>query len=158
MGVHDLNVDFPVCDARGFERPGVMHERWQDAFRASNGVRAVEDLRSNRRSAQGRCGRAHAELRRLVSRDGLRATHVARVAARYRGVLGCQPGQALSHGVEGAAGPLHAVRCVEPARLAHLPRAGSTTDRSRQGAVCPRACWTSMPASMRWTPPPSICA
>lgn len=56
MGVHDLNFGLPVCDAHGFERPGVMYERGQDAVRASDGVRAVEDLRSNRRAAQRRRG------------------------------------------------------------------------------------------------------
>ena len=34
MGVHDLSFGFPVCDAHGFQRPGVMHEHGQDAVRA----------------------------------------------------------------------------------------------------------------------------
>lgn len=38
MGVHDLNFDQPICDACGFDRPGVTHERGQDAVRAGNGV------------------------------------------------------------------------------------------------------------------------
>ena len=139
MGVHDLNFGLAVCDARGFERPGVTHERGQDAVRAGDGVRAVEDLRSNRRTAQGRCGRAHAGLRRFVSRDGLRADHMARVAARHRGLPGGQSRQAVPHGTEGAAGALDFVRCVEPARLAHLPRAGSAADRAGQSTLCPGA-------------------
>ena len=138
MGVHDLNFGLPICDARGFERPGVTHERGQDAVRTGDGVRAVEDLRSNRRAAQRRRGCAHAGLRRLVSRDGVRAAHLARVAARHRGLPGSQSRQALSHGAEGATGALDLVRRVEPTRLAHLPRAGSAADRPRQDAVCPR--------------------
>ena len=43
MGVHDLNFGLPVCDAHGFERPAVTHECRQDAVRAGDGVRAVED-------------------------------------------------------------------------------------------------------------------
>lgn len=30
MGVHDLNFVALICDARGFQRPGVAHERRQD--------------------------------------------------------------------------------------------------------------------------------
>ena len=63
-GVHDLNFGLPVCDAHGFKRPGVTHERGQDAVRAGHGVRAVEDLRANHRATQGRCRRSHAGLRR----------------------------------------------------------------------------------------------
>ena len=139
MGVHDLNFGLPICDARGFERPGVTHERGQDAFRAGDGVRAVEDLRSNCRAAQGRRGRTHAGLCRLVSRDGLRPAHMARVPSRHRSLPGSQSGQAVPHGAEGATGPLDAGRCLEPARLAHLPRAGSAADCARQDVVRPRA-------------------
>jgi len=139
MGVHDLNLRLLVCDARGFERPGVRHERGQGAVCAGNGVRSVEDLRTNHRATQGRCWRSHPGLRGLVSRHGLRAAHMARVASRHRGVPGGQPSQAVSHGTEGAASSLDAGRCIEPARLAHLPCTGSATDRARQGAVCPRA-------------------
>ena len=67
MGVHDLNFGLPVCDPLGFEQPGVMHERGQDAVRAGHGVRAVEDVRARRRATQGRCRCAHAGLRRPVS-------------------------------------------------------------------------------------------
>ena len=139
MGVHDLNFGLPVCDAHGFKRPGVTHERGQDAVCAGHGVRAVEDLRANHRATQGRCRRSHARLRRPVPRHGLRPDHVARIAARHRGLPGGQPGQAVSYGAEGAAGALDAGRCLEPARLAHLPRTGSATDRACHGAVCPRA-------------------
>src|SRR6478672_9853846 len=45
---------------------------------------------------------------------------------------------AVPHGVEGVAGALDLVRCVEPTRLAHLSRAGSAVDRAGQIAVCPR--------------------
>ena len=31
MGVHDLNFRLNICDAYGFRRPGVMHDRGQDA-------------------------------------------------------------------------------------------------------------------------------
>ena len=63
-------------------------------------------------------------------------------------------------GTEGPACPLHAGRCVEPARLAHLPRTGSAPDRPRPGACMPqsRRCWISMPRSTPSTPPPSTCA
>ena len=139
MGVHDLNCGWRVCDARGLDRPGVTHERWKDAVRAGHGVCAVEVLRAHHRAAQGRCGCAHAGLRGSVSPHGLRADHLARVAARHRGLPGGQPSQAFPHGAEGAAGSLDAGRRAEPARLAYLPRAGSAADRPRQGAVCPRA-------------------
>jgi len=36
-GVHDLN--FQICDASGFDRSGVTHERGQDAVCTSHGVR-----------------------------------------------------------------------------------------------------------------------
>jgi hypothetical protein len=138
----------------------VTHERGQDAVCAGHGVRAVEDLRANHRATQGRCRRSYAGLRGLVSRHGFCAAHVARVAARYRGMSYGQSSQTVPHGTEGAAGAFDAGRCLEPARLAHLPRAGSATDRSRQVAVFPESlrCWISTPASTRWTPPPSICA
>jgi len=139
MGVHDLNSERPICEAHGFDRPGVTHERGQDAVCAGDGVRALEDLRSHHRAAQRRCGRAHAGLRRLVSRHDLRAAHVARVAARHRGLPGRQSCQAFSHGDEGAASAFDAGRCAQPSRLAHLPCTGPAADRSCQGAVCPRA-------------------
>ena len=47
MGVHDLNFGLHICDAFGFKRPGVTHERGQDTVCASHGVRAVEDLRTH---------------------------------------------------------------------------------------------------------------
>src|SRR5437764_6563066 len=42
-------------------------------------------------------------------------------------------------GLKAPPAPLDAGRCLEPARLAHLSRAGSATDCARQNAVCPRA-------------------
>lgn len=39
MRVHDLNFSWRICDALGFEPSGVTHERGQDAFCASHGVR-----------------------------------------------------------------------------------------------------------------------
>lgn len=133
-GVPDLNSGWVICDACGFGKPGVTHERGQDAVCASDGVCAVEDVWAHHRAAQGRCRRAHIELRRSVSRHGLRATHLARVAARYRGVPGSQSSQAVSHGSEDSAGAIDAGRCAEPARLAHLPCTGSAADRACQGS------------------------
>jgi len=159
MGVHDLNFGLPVCDACGFDRPGVTHECWQDAVRTSHGVRAVEDLRTHHRSAPGRCGCAHVGLRRSLSHHGLCSAHVARVAARHRSVPGGQSSQAVSHGAEGAAGSLDAGRCLEPARLAHLSRAGSAADSPRQSAVRPRAFGAGARCQCLCAgPPPSICA
>src|SRR6187399_666130 len=100
MGVHDLNLRLLVCDARGFERPGVRHERGQGAVCAGNGVRSVKDLRTNHRATQGRCWRSLPGLRGLVSRHGLRAAHMARVASRHRGVPGGQPSQAVHMGLK----------------------------------------------------------
>ena len=134
-----LSADVPdlnSCDARGFEQPGVTHERGQDAVRAGHGVRAVEDLRAHHRSARGRCGRSHAGLRRLF-----RVMAFAQLTWResLRDIEVClrQSSQAVPHGAEGAAGSLDAGRCAEPARLAHLPRAGAAADRARQSAVRP---------------------
>ena len=82
----------------GLTDPEVTHERGQDAVRTGDGVRALEDLRTHRRTAQGRCGRAHSELCRPVPRHGLRATDLARIAARHRGLPGRQSSQAVPHG------------------------------------------------------------
>ena len=38
MGVHDLNLEQPIRDASGFDRPEVTHGRGQDAARAGDGV------------------------------------------------------------------------------------------------------------------------
>src|ERR1017187_1747355 len=105
-GVHDLKVVLPICDACRFELPGVTHERRQDAVRASHGVRAMEDLWAHHRAASRRRPGANPELRRGVSHHGLRAAHLARVAARYRDLHGSQPGEAVSHGTGVAAGSL----------------------------------------------------
>ena len=158
MGVHDLNFGSPICDACRSERPGVAHECRQDAVCTGDGVRTVEDLRTHHRASQRRCRRSHAGLRRLVPRDGVLPAHLARVASRHRGLPCGQSSQAVSHGPEGVAGPLDFGRCVEFARLAYLPRAGPATHCPRQGLVFqgPDGCWTSMPVSMRWTPPRSI--
>jgi len=134
-----LDCEPPVCDALGGDGPGVTHERGEDAVRAGDGVRAVEDLRAHRRTAPGRRGRAHVGLCRLVPRHGLCATHLARVAARHRGVSGRQSSQAVPHGYEGAAGTLDAGRRPQPARLAHLPCAGAAADRARPSALCARS-------------------
>ena len=79
MGVHDLNFDLPACEAPGFDRPGVMHERGQDASRAGNGVRAVEDLRAHRREAQGR---RNAGIRTLSCADLFRVMAFAQITWR----------------------------------------------------------------------------
>lgn len=113
----------------------MTHERRQDAVRAGNGVRAMEDVRTHRRAAQGRRRRAYSVLRRLVPSHGLRATHVARVAARHRGLPRCQSVQAVSHGPVGTARAFDAGRRAEHPRLAHLPRPGSTVDRARPHPV-----------------------
>ncbi len=42
MGVHDVKSEFNICDAPRFSRPGVTHERGQDAVCASHGVRSVK--------------------------------------------------------------------------------------------------------------------
>src|SRR5579871_585180 len=118
MGVHDLNFGLHICDAFGFKRPGVTHERGQDTVCASHGVRAVEDLRTHHRAPQWRRRCAHLELRRFVSGAGLRAIDVARVLARHRGLPDSQSGQAFSHGIEGRTCALDAVGCIEPAGLA----------------------------------------
>jgi len=64
---------------------------------------------------------------------------MARIAARHRSLPGCQSSQAVPPGDQGATGSLDTGRCAEPARLAHLPCAGSAADRPRQGAGYPRA-------------------
>jgi len=138
MGVHDLNCELRICDAFGFNRPGVPHECWQDIVCTSHGVRAMEDVRTHHRASQRRRRCAHLGLRRLVSRDGLRAIDVARVFARHRGVPERQSGQAVSHGHEGPASPLDAVGCPEPSGLAHLPRTGDAAHSTRQGTLCQR--------------------
>src|SRR5665213_579835 len=84
-GVHDLNCTTLICDAFGIRRPGVWHERRQNAVCAGDGVCTVEDLWTHRGTAQGRCRSAHTELCRLVPHRGLLSTHLARVVARYRG-------------------------------------------------------------------------
>ena len=80
MGVHDLNCVFSIYDPIGLNRVEVMNECWQDAVRTSHGLCAVEDLWPNRPAPQRRCGHSNAQLRRFVSRDGVFAAHVARVA------------------------------------------------------------------------------
>jgi hypothetical protein len=40
IGVHDLNFNLHICDALGFEQPGVMHERGQDA----DGLSGLRDV------------------------------------------------------------------------------------------------------------------
>ena len=109
MGVHDLNLKSRICDPFGFERPGVTHERGQDAVCASDGVRAMEDLRPHHRAPPWRCWRADLGLCRSVSRHGLCTIDVARVAARYRGLPGSQSRQAVSHGAGERVGALDAV-------------------------------------------------
>ena len=49
MGVHDLNFNLHICDALGFELPGVTYERGQDTVCAGHGVRAMEDVWSDHR-------------------------------------------------------------------------------------------------------------
>ena len=44
-GVHDLNFDPLPRGTFGLERPEVTHERREDAVRAGDGVRAMEDQR-----------------------------------------------------------------------------------------------------------------
>jgi hypothetical protein len=139
MGVHDLNFGLHICDAFGFKRPGVTHERGQDTVCASDGVRAVEDLRTYRRAPQWRRRCAHLGLRRFVSRAGLRAIDVARVLARHRGLPDSQSGQAFSHGIEGRACPLDAVGCIEPSGLAHLSCTGDAADCACQETLRQRA-------------------
>ena len=52
----------------------------------------------------------------------LRATHLARVAARHRGLPGFQSSQAVSHGNEGAARALDAGRCTQSLRASSSSR------------------------------------
>lgn len=139
MGVYDLNCERPICDALGSDRPEVTHERRQDAVRAGDGIRAVEDRWTHRRPASGRCGRAHIGLCRCLPHHGFCATHVARVAARHRGLLGRQSRPAVSHGAEGPAGACDAGRCPQPARVAHLSCPDAAADRPRPRPLCPRA-------------------
>ena len=137
LGVHDLNCGVLVCGAFGSDGYGGAYERRQDIVRASHGVRAVEGFRTHRRAAPRRCRGPHSGLRRFVSHPGFRPAHMARVAARYRGLPGGQPVQAVPHGAEDATRSLDAGRCVEPARLAHLSWLGPAADCPRQGVVCP---------------------
>src|ERR1017187_2953849 len=83
-GVHDLKVILPICEACRFELPGVTHERRQDAVRADHGVRTMEDVWTDHRAASRRRRGADPGLRRGVSHHGLRAAHLARVAARHQ--------------------------------------------------------------------------
>lgn len=86
MGVHDLKLEFNICDPFGFKQLGVTDERGQNVVCASHGVCALEELWTHHRAASRRRRRAYLGMRGSVSRFGFCATDVARVAARHRGV------------------------------------------------------------------------
>ena len=141
MGVHDLNFDLHICDARGFQKPGVVHEWGQAAVRTGNGVCALEDLLAHHRTSRLRCRCFHPGMRRLVSRHGVLPAGMARIAARHPRLLGCLSQQGVSHGIEGATVALDAGRCVElePPAYLSLSCAGAAADRTGQSPVRPRA-------------------
>ena len=99
-----MNFRLNSCDAYGFRRPGVTHERGQDAggwpraICASHGVRAVEDRWPHHRTPRGQRWCSYLGLRRFVSCDGFRTNYVAGILARYRGVTASQTRQAFSQG------------------------------------------------------------
>ena len=66
-----MNFILLICDARGFERTGVVHECGQDAVRTGDGVCALEDLLAHHRTSRWRCRCSHPGMRRPVSRHGV---------------------------------------------------------------------------------------
>jgi len=103
MGVHDINFSLHICDALGFEQPGVTHELGQDAVCVGRGVCTIEVVRSNHRSPWRRCRSEHLELRRFIPRIGFCTPDQGRISARHRGFSDCQTSQVVSHGDEGCA-------------------------------------------------------
>ena len=136
--VHDLNFRSNICDAFESGRPGVKHERGQDADCAGVGVGAMEDLRTRHRAPSRRRRCAYLELRRSVSCDGLLAVDLARVLARYRALPASQSRLAVSHGLLTRTCPLDTPGCVERPGLVHLSRSGHAPDRSCAGSLCQR--------------------
>ncbi len=89
----------------------------------ANGVYAVDELYPHCGALWGRQGSESAQLRRTISRHGLRATDLAREFARYRSVPFGQSGQALPHGTAHHRASLDPGRCQLRAQLAvSIPR------------------------------------
>lgn len=127
-----MNFNLHICDALGFVQPEVMHERGQDNFCAGHEVRAIEDIWSHHRSPWRRCRCAGLELRRFVLRNGLCTIDLVRTLARHRGLPHRHSNQVVLHGNEGCFSTLDALRCAEPAGLAHsLPLAMRLVQRAR---------------------------
>ena len=157
--VHDLNIEAQICDAFGFDQPGVAHECGQDAVRAGDGVRAVEDLRPHHRATPGRRWRAHAGLRDLFRIMAFAQLTWRESLRDIEACLSANQAKLFHLGIQSCARALDLGRCSQSSRLARLPCAGSATDHAL-GRCMPkhRRCSISRPASMHWTPPLSICA
>ena len=114
---------------------GISHERRQDAFCADYGVRAVDELWSNRGSLQRQRRRSAHDLRRAISSHGICATDLARESARYRSDAGRQCEQTLCDGIASQHSSLDVGRCQRVARLAHLVGRGRVADSSGTQAL-----------------------
>ena len=64
---------------------GVGHEHRQDVVCTSHGVHPLVEFFQNREALPGRCESAFLVGFRALSRDGLCAAHMERVAQRHRG-------------------------------------------------------------------------
>src|SRR3954452_7669699 len=87
IGGVDLNLRVKgFAEDLGRWLPRSADARRQDPVRASHGLFAVEHLSANRGHVPRRSSRTNAFLCRAVSVHGLRADHVPRESARYRGL------------------------------------------------------------------------
>ena len=95
-----MNFGSPVCDARGFERPGVTHERGQDAVCAGHGVRSMDEFFAHRAAPRWRRRGTPHELRRTVPRHGVCAVDLGSESLRDIEVtLGANAGKLYSMGL-----------------------------------------------------------
>lgn len=96
----------------------------QNAIRANYGVRAVNQLCTNRGSLWWRFWRACLELHRAIPRPGLRTNQLPRESVRHRSLPAGQPEEAVWYVLSSASQMIDAGRCQRGTRLAYLGRFG----------------------------------
>src|SRR5271157_4603373 len=141
MRVFDLNFSGSYSHACPASGEGVAHESWPDGVCAVDGFHSRARVSPLRRALPGQLQGHQFFLLGPIPVHGLCPTYLSREPARYRNLPARLGAAALPCGHSRTDGTQHPGRCQRAARLAHLCRSGSSSDRHRAAVVHQRKFW-----------------